>query len=60
MKRGKISSHFQSAAPLAEKLRPITLSEFVGQTHLTGPDSLLMNILETGSTGSVIFWGPPG
>lgn len=59
-KRNKFSSHLQAAAPLAEKLRPNTLSEFVGQSHLTGPDSLLLSILEKGSMGSMIFWGPPG
>jgi putative ATPase len=60
IKRSKISSHLHAVAPLAEKLRPNTLSEFIGQSHLTGPDSLLMNILEAGSTGSMILWGPPG
>jgi hypothetical protein len=45
---------------LAEKLRPVTLAEFVGQPHLTGEDSLLMNSLANGSSGSYIFWGPPG
>lgn len=58
-KRSK-ASHTQSAAPLAERLRPSTLSEFVGQPHLTGPDSLLMQSISKGSIGSMIFWGPPG
>ncbi|TFY65196.1 hypothetical protein EVJ58_g2126 [Rhodofomes roseus] len=53
-------TRLQSAAPLAERLRPQTLDEFVGQPHLTGPDSLLMHLMDTGSTGSMIFWGPPG
>jgi len=50
----------QANAPLSEKLRPRNLSDFVGQRHLTGPDSLLMNLAENGSLGSLIFWGPPG
>ncbi|KAI9067380.1 P-loop containing nucleoside triphosphate hydrolase protein [Trametes sanguinea] len=54
------SSRLQSVAPLAERLRPQTLEEFVGQPHLTGPNSLLMSQLERGATGSIIFWGPPG
>lgn len=59
IKRRK-TSNIQAAAPLAEKLRPGTLAEFVGQPHLTGADSLLMNSLAGGSSGSYIFWGPPG
>ncbi|KAF9227429.1 P-loop containing nucleoside triphosphate hydrolase protein [Gyrodon lividus] len=50
----------KASAPLAERLRPQSLCQFVGQRHLTGPGSLLMNMLESGSLGSIIFWGPPG
>jgi putative ATPase len=46
--------------PLADKLRPDTLSEVVGQDHLLGPDGALTRMLETRSLGSLIFWGPPG
>ncbi|EPT05061.1 hypothetical protein FOMPIDRAFT_46514 [Fomitopsis schrenkii] len=53
-------TRLQAAAPLAERLRPQSLDEFVGQPHLTGPDSLLMHLMDSGSTGSMIFWGPPG
>lgn len=59
-KRSKISSTLQSTAPLAERLRPQTLSQFIGQPHLTSSDSPLMRMVESGSTGSIIFWGPPG
>ena len=59
VKRNK-TTHLDSAAPLAERLRPTTLQEFVGQRHLTGSDSVLMNMLAGGSAGSLIFWGPPG
>jgi putative ATPase len=58
-KRSK-TANLNSAAPLAERLRPTILSEFVGQRHLTGLDSVLMNMLASGSPGSMIFWGPPG
>ena len=62
-KRGKtstIQANLQSAAPLAERLRPSDLEEFIGQHHILGPGSLLNNMLNMGSTGSMIFWGPPG
>ncbi|KAI0271637.1 hypothetical protein BC834DRAFT_860525 [Gloeopeniophorella convolvens] len=55
-----ISSRMQAASPLAERLRPNTLEDFVGQIHLTGPNSLLFTFTEKGATGSMIFWGPPG
>ena len=58
--KSAISTHFQGAAPLAERLRPQSLADFIGQPHLTGPDSLLMNMVKSGSTGSIVFWGPPG
>src|ERR1700674_892260 len=46
--------------PLADKLRPRKLAEVVGQDHLVGPDGALTRMLEAGSLGSLIFWGPPG
>ena len=46
--------------PLADKLRPSTLSEVVGQDHLLGPDGALTRMLETRSLGSLVVWGPPG
>ncbi|KAI0029651.1 P-loop containing nucleoside triphosphate hydrolase protein [Vararia minispora EC-137] len=55
-----VSSRLQTVAPLAERLRPSSLDEFVGQTHLTGPDSLLLSLSRESGTGSLIFWGPPG
>ena len=47
-------------APLADRMRPRTLDEFVGQEHLTGADGLLRRIIESGKVPSLIFWGPPG
>ncbi len=46
--------------PLADKLRPQSLSEVVGQDHLIGPDGVLTRMLETRTLGSLVFWGPPG
>ncbi|KAK1221745.1 DNA-dependent ATPase mgs1 [Marasmius sp. AFHP31] len=59
-KRNRISTNLAEANPLAERLRPHSLDDFIGHRHLTGPDSLLMKSLAAGSTGSMIFWGPPG
>lgn len=46
--------------PLADRLRPERLGDVVGQDHLLGPDGALARMLESGSLGSLIFWGPPG
>ena len=46
--------------PLADRLRPKTLAEVVGQPHLVGPDGTLTRMLRSGRVGSMIFWGPPG
>ncbi|MCB9187326.1 MAG: replication-associated recombination protein A [Flavobacteriales bacterium] len=46
--------------PLAEKLRPQTLDDYVGQEHLVGAGSVLRNAIESGQIPSMILWGPPG
>ena len=46
--------------PLADKLRPRTLADVVGQEHLLGRDGALTRLLDSRSLGSLIFWGPPG
>lgn len=46
--------------PLAERLRPHTLAELVGQEHLTGKGSILQKSIEAGTVPSMILWGPPG
>jgi len=46
--------------PLASRLRPQTLSDFVGQEHLLGPGMLLRQLIEQDKISSMIFWGPPG
>src|SRR5271170_2254330 len=47
-------------APLAERMRPRTLDEYVGQEHLVGPGKPLRILIETDDPASIIFWGPPG
>ncbi|HUR41718.1 MAG TPA: replication-associated recombination protein A [Verrucomicrobiae bacterium] len=49
-----------AAAPLADRMRPRTLDEMVGQQHLVGPGAPLRQLLERGSVPSMVFWGPPG
>lgn len=46
--------------PLAERLRPHTLDDYIGQTHLVGPGTILRGMIETGNISSFILWGPPG
>ncbi len=46
--------------PLAERLRPKTLNEYIGQSHLVGNDCILRRIIDTGNVPSFILWGPPG
>jgi len=48
------------AQPLAARMRPRTLDEFVGQAHLLGPGKPLRDAIERGAVSSMIFWGPPG
>src|SRR6266404_6109996 len=50
----------QGARPLADRMRPRTLDEFVGQEHLVGPGKPLRVQIERDDPGSMIFWGPPG
>lgn len=49
-----------SSAPLAERMRPQTLDDLVGQEHLTGKGSVLRTAIEHGKIPSMILWGPPG
>src|SRR6266852_6351759 len=50
----------RSAEPLAARMRPTTLEEFLGQEQLLGPDRPLGELIRRGDVGSCIFWGPPG
>ena len=49
-----------TATPLAERMRPRTLAEFIGQEHLLGSGRMLRRLIETDRLPSLIFWGPPG
>src|SRR5690554_7135668 len=46
--------------PLAERMRPKSLDDYIGQQHLVGPDAVLRKMLESGRISSLILWGPPG
>ena len=46
--------------PLAERLRPKTLNEYIGQKHLVGQGAILRQMIESGNIASFILWGPPG
>lgn len=47
-------------APLAERLRPNSLDDYIGQTHLVGPGGIISRMIEIGRVNSFILWGPPG
>ncbi len=46
--------------PLAERLRPDNLNDYIGQRHLVGPNGIIRKMIETGNINSFILWGPPG
>ncbi|MGY6709668.1 MAG: replication-associated recombination protein A [Rhizobiaceae bacterium] len=50
----------EKGRPLADRLRPRSLAEVVGQERLTGPEGALTRMIASGSLGSMVFWGPPG
>ena len=49
-----------SNTPLAERLRPHTLDDYIGQEHLVGKNGVFRKFFETGNVPSFILWGPPG
>ena len=49
-----------STQPLADRLRPRNLDEYIGQRHLVGPDGIIRRMIESGKIASFILWGPPG
>ena len=51
---------FNSKPPLAERMRPSSLEELVGQEHLTGPTGVIRKAIQSGNIPSMILWGPPG
>jgi putative ATPase len=54
------SGAIDKSRPLADRMRPRTLEEFVGQQHILGPGKPLRVAIERDDTGSILFWGPPG
>lgn len=55
-----LESRFDEFAPLAARMRPRTLDQFIGQEHLLGRGSPLRVLVESGTSASLILWGPPG
>ena len=49
-----------TAAPLAERMRPRTLEDYIGQQHLVGPGAVIRRMIDGGHVSSFILWGPPG
>jgi len=60
LRSSKTPPHAVAGAPLAERMRPRSLEEYVGQEHLLGPGKPLRVQIERDDSGSMIFWGPPG
>lgn len=56
----KISENGGMQQPLADLLRPTSLKDYIGQTHLVGPGAPLRQAIESGNVHSMILWGPPG
>jgi len=50
----------QTTPPLAERMRPATLDDLIGQEHLVGPNGIIRRAVQTGNVPSMILWGPPG
>jgi putative ATPase len=57
---GKNEKEAKSDAPLAERMRPDTLSGYAGQEHLVGEGKILDRVIKRGELPSLILWGPPG
>lgn len=56
----QVPAEVANRRPLADRLRPTTIAQVTGQPHLTGEEGVLRRMIESGSLGSMIFWGPPG
>lgn len=56
----ELSKAESSNGPLADRLRPVKLSEIIGQEHLTGPEGAIGRMVAAGKLSSMILWGPPG
>lgn len=60
MKQESLFAQAAQTEPLAARVRPQTLEQFVGQQHLLGPGKILREIIAKDQVSSMIFWGPPG
>lgn len=60
VKQESLFSNSEQNAPLASRVRPLDLDQFVGQQHLLGKGKILREIIENDQVSSMIFWGPPG
>ena len=60
MEQLSLFDHREHTAPLASRLRPDNLEEYVGQRHLVGRGKILRQLIEKDQVSSMIFWGPPG
>src|SRR5437762_4410574 len=58
--RAAEEQHLRAAQPLAARMRPRSLDEFIGQEHFLGPGKLLRRLLAADRLGSAVFHGPPG
>ena len=58
--KGLFESTADATRPLADRMRPRTLDEFIGQEHILGPGKPLRTVIEAGRVHSMILWGPPG
>ncbi len=56
----EVAREVESARPLADRMRPATLDEVVGQESLVGPEGVLRSFMQRGELPSLVFWGPPG
>ena len=60
MKQESLFAQAAQTEPLAARVRPQTLEQFVGQQHLLGPGKILRELIAKDQVSSMIFWGPPG
>ena len=60
MEQMSLFDNREQTTPLASRVRPVSLEEFVGQEHLLGPGKMLRQLIERDQISSMIFWGPPG
>ena len=60
MEQMSLFDNREQTTPLASRVRPASLEEFVGQEHLLGPGKMLRQLIERDQISSMIFWGPPG